>query len=160
VGDVHHASQGKRGARRLSRADQSAPVSWMPRKSLSQHPRLDRGATKPPSRTVGRESSGRRAALAWLAVLVIGAFIASWAKDHSGLWQSAWHAFRVYLTAWDIDIEHGFGMLEDVKFMLAVGLPLLIMTFLLSAAWAVLAALVSVTRRQMKRVLSRRDDRS
>jgi hypothetical protein len=78
----------------------------------------------------------------------------------SGPLQSAWSAFRVYLTAWDIDIEHGFGMLEDAKFVLAVGLPLVIITFLLSAAWAFGAALVSVTRKHMKRVLARRDDRS
>jgi hypothetical protein len=64
---MHRASKGKRGARRLSRADQPAPVNWTPRKSLSQHPRLDRGATKPPPRTIRRESPGRRAALARLA---------------------------------------------------------------------------------------------
>jgi hypothetical protein len=61
--------------------------------------------------------------------------------------------------AWDIDFEHGFGMLEDAKFVLAVGLPLVIITFSLSTAWAIGAALVSVTPKQVKRVLTRRDDR-
>ena len=64
---MHRASKGKRGARRLPRADQPAPVSWTPRKSLSQHPRLDRSAIKPP-RTIRRKSPGRRAVLAWRAV--------------------------------------------------------------------------------------------
>jgi hypothetical protein len=64
---VHRASKGKRGARRLPRADQPAPVNWTLRKSLSQHPRLDRSAIKPP-RTIRRKSPGRRAVLAWRAV--------------------------------------------------------------------------------------------
>jgi hypothetical protein len=59
----------------------------------------------------------------------------SWPKDHSEPFQSAWHAFRVYLH-------------------------FVIITFLPSAVWAVGAALVSVTRKQVKRVLACRDDRS
>jgi hypothetical protein len=69
VGDVHRAPKGKRGGRRLSRADQPAPVNWAQRKSLSQHPRLDRGASHPPPRTIRRESPGQRVAGSWLGAI-------------------------------------------------------------------------------------------
>jgi hypothetical protein len=70
VGDVHRASNGKRSARRLSRVDQPAPVNWMPRKSLSQHPRLDRGAAKRPRRSIRHEFRGRSIAGSWLGAIV------------------------------------------------------------------------------------------
>ena len=74
-----------------------------------------RAATTLPSRTIGRDFPGRRAALAWLTVLVVGAFAVSWIKDHPVPYRAALHAFRIYLTAWDIDIEHGFGILKRVS---------------------------------------------